>query len=257
MKLFMSIRVLVLLIILVAVASNHFLGQARLANWDRTLWITVYPIVADGQAVTRRYVESLEPRQFREIADFLTREAGRFGRSLSDPVHFQLAPVGHSVPPPPPAGANRVAIGLWSLKMRWWAWRQGGSDGLPDADVQLFVQYQAARNGVVLDRSLGMRKGRYGVVNAFATRGKAAANRVVLAHELLHVLGASDKYEPRTGQPLAPDGLAEPDRVPLYPQVRAELMGGRIADSPSRARMPESLRQCVVGATTAQEIGWF
>ena len=51
---------------------------------------------------------------------------------------------------------------------------------------------------------------------------------MVIAHELLHTLGATDKYDLRTNQPAHPDGFAEPDREPLYPQSFAELMGGRI-----------------------------
>lgn len=256
MSFFKLLRILVLLLILVAVASNQFLGDARLASWDRTLWVTIIPIAADGQPVTRRYIDALDARQFEPVSAFLSREAGKRGLSLAAPVHFQLAPPLAVTPPPPPAKGGRMAIALWSLRMRWWAWRHGSADGLPDADVRLFMQYRAARDGVVLDHSLGMRKGRYGVVNAFASNGQAGKNRVVLVHELLHVLGASDKYDMRTGQPIAPDGLADPGRSPRYPQRAAEIMGGRIAESATRARMPSSLGQCVVGDLTAREIGW-
>ncbi|KAA9134160.1 hypothetical protein F3N42_01040 [Marinihelvus fidelis] len=256
MKLFKLVRILLLLLVLVAVASNQFLGQARLASWERTLWVTVYPIAADGQAVTRSYIDALRPEQFDEISTFIGQQARRHGVPLADPVHVQLAPRVDSLPPPPPTDGNRFSVAVWSLKMRWWAWRNGRVDGLPSADVRLFVKYQAARNGVVLDASLGMRKGRYGVVNAFASNGQAAMNRVVIVHELLHVLGATDKYELYSGQPIPPDGLANPLQDPLYPQRRAEIMGARIAESPFRARMPSSLGQCVIGVATANEIGW-
>ncbi len=257
MNMFKFLRVVVLLLILLAVASNHFLGQARLASWENTLWVTIYPIAMDGQAATRGYIQALQPEKFEEISDFVSREARRHGVALADPVHFQLAPPVGSVPPPPPRDGNRVSVGLWSLKMRWWAWRQSSNDGLPTADIRLFVQYRAARDGVVLDSSLGMRKGRYGVVNAFASNGQAAMNRVVIAHELMHVLGATDKYELYSGQPTEPEGLGDPVKSPLYPQIRAEIMGGRIALSPFQARMPSSLQRCVIGAVTAREIGWL
>jgi hypothetical protein len=42
----------------------------------------------------------------------------------------------------------------------------------------------------------------------------------------------------------------------LYPQSFAELMGGRIPLSSTEAQTPESLRQVIVGAKTASEIGW-
>ena len=84
----------------------------------------------------------------------------------------------------------------------------------------------------------------------------AARNRIVITHELLHILGATDKYDLYTGQPIAPDGLANPGQSPLYPQDFAEIMGGRIATSAYRWRHPASLNFCVVGTETAAEIGW-
>ena len=47
------------------------------------------------------------------------------------------------------------------------------------------------------------------------------------------------------------------DRLtPLYPQERAEIMAGRIALSEARFEMPGSLRRCVIGPETAEEIGF-
>jgi len=77
---------------------------------------------------------------------------------------------------------------------------------------------------------------------------------VVIAHEFLHTLGATDKYDRASAQPLAPDGLAEPDRSPLYPQKKAEIMGGRIPRTEDDAVVPQSLKYVVIGPLTAQEI---
>jgi hypothetical protein len=79
-------------------------------------------------------------------------------------------------------------------------------------------------------------------------------NNVVIAHEFLHTLGPSDKYDPATGQPSPPDGLAEPDRAPLYPQRYAEIMGGRIARAADDAIIPQSLKYVLIGPVTAAEI---
>ena len=46
----------------------------------------------------------------------------------------------------------------------------------------------------------------------------------------------------------------EPDRVPLYPQRHAEIMGGRIALAENDAVIPKSLKYAVIGAKTAREI---
>ena len=75
-------------------------------------------------------------------------------------------------------------------------------------------------------------------------------------HELLHTLGASDKYDLRSGRPLVPDGLGDPLQDPVYPQTQGEIMAGRIAVSANRAELPGALTDMVIGAATAREIGW-
>jgi hypothetical protein len=143
---------------------------------------------------------------------------------------------------------------LWSLKMRWWARRVTGDQDDPAPDVRIFVRYYAARDGIMLENSVGMQKGMVGIVNAFADRRQTETNNVVIAHEFLHTLGATDKYEPATAQPLFPSGYAEPERTPLLPQRYAEIMGGRIAQSEVDAMVPKSLRYVVIGPETAKEI---
>jgi hypothetical protein len=56
--------------------------------------------------------------------------------------------------------------------------------------------------------------------------------------------------------PQYPQGYAEPYLKPLYPQRRAEIMGGRIPLSAQQAIMPRSLAEVVVGIQTAAEINW-
>jgi hypothetical protein len=77
----------------------------------------------------------------------------------------------------------------------------------------------------------------------------------VAAHELLHTLGATDRYDD-AGEPLVPEGLADPDLEPRYPQHATEVMARHRAVAPGRSKPPESLDELVVGDTTAREIGW-
>jgi hypothetical protein len=84
----------------------------------------------------------------------------------------------------------------------------------------------------------------------------AGENNIVIAHELMHTLGATDKYDLGTGAPIYPAGFAEPDREPRYPQQSAEIMAGRRALSPTDFEMPSGLRDVVVGVATAGEIRW-
>lgn len=90
---------------------------------------------------------------------------------------------------------------------------------------------------------------------AFARREQNEQNNVVITHELLHTLGATDKYDVN-GLPVFPDGFADPEQVPLYPQHAAEIMAGRIARSLDTAEIPQSLEYCLIGPETAAEINW-
>ena len=124
------------------------------------------------------------------------------------------------------------------------------------ADTHLHMLYHDSSRMPVLEHSVGLQHGMAGIVNAYSGRRYTGSNAVVLAHEFLHTLGATDKYDFATGQPLFPDGYAEPTRKPLYPQKLAELMGGHIPTSPQETRMPRGLSQVVIGTKTAEEINW-
>ena len=139
--------------------------------------------------------------------------------------------------------------------MRYWAWLNGAFDG-PKPHVRIFVLYHDPDRVTRVSHSLGLQKGLLGVVNAFASQGQAAQNDVVIAHELLHTLGATDKYDPRTNQPAFPDGYADPQRQPRLPQEYAEIMAGRVPVTLEQAEMPDSLEAVLIGAKTAHEINW-
>jgi hypothetical protein len=94
------------------------------------------------------------------------------------------------------------------------------------------------------------------LAHLYAGANASGTNQVVLTHELLHTLGATDKYDRTTGAPLVPVGLGDPELSPLFPQTTAEIMAGRIAVSTADGVMPDSLGSVVVGPDTAREIGW-
>ena len=134
--------------------------------------------------------------------------------------------------------------------MRWWAWRNDSWEG-PPPDIQIFVRYHSPQNSNYLAHSLGLQKGLIGLVNAFAGERYEGQNNMVTTHELLHTLGATDKYAPQTGFPLWPEGFAEPDKVPRFPQLLAEIVAGRLPVSPVQAVIPLSLENVIVGPVTA------
>ena len=250
-----SVRILVLLLVLFFVAMNSWLTRLRSTDWNEPLWLVVYPVNGDASAATQNYIDSLDRDSFRTIESFVAREAARYRVGVGEPVTIRLAPQPAERPPLPPLDGSTLSIMLWSLKLRYWAFVNDTFEG-PKPDVQMFVVYHDPRQHDRLRHSLGIQKGLIGVVNAFAARAQTQTNNVVIAHELLHTLGATDKYHPATNQPLYPIGYAEPQRTPLHPQRQAEIMGGRIPLSEQHAEMPDSLDQCRVGPETALEIRW-
>ena len=140
--------------------------------------------------------------------------------------------------------------------MRFWAYmQQKYSDIHPD--IQLFVNYFDAGQAEQLPHSFGLQKGQMAVINAFAGKRFASKNAVVITHELLHTVGATDKYNLETNQPLYPIGYAEPNRSLLYPQKMAEIMGGRVPTSANTSFIPKNLEQTLIGQETALEIKWI
>ncbi len=158
------------------------------------------------------------------------------------------------MPPLPPEHPSTLDAILWSLHLRWWAWRHDRIDG-PKPQVRLFVLFHDPERMSALPHSTGLNKGRIGVIHAFASRPQRRQNAVVIAHELLHTFGASDKYDLATLQPIYPAGYAEPALSPRLPQSKAEIMGGRTPVDEQHAEIPASLADTVIGAETAQEIG--
>ena len=251
---FKAVRISILLFILFFVSVSTWLTQARSTDWNNSLWIKIYPINADGSTEAARYIDELRVRDFEGIETFLTRETGRYEQTLSRPVRVELGEPVAEQPPDLPAEPNVLSVMMWSLKMRWWASSVAGAQDDIDPDVRIFVRYHRPTLAVTLENSVGLQKGMVGIVNGYASRSHRGRNNVIIAHEFLHTLGATDKYSPINGHPIGPDGIAEPDRVPLYPQRFAEIMGGRIALAENDSEIPSSLKYAVIGPVTASEI---
>lgn len=251
---FRQIRILVLLLILCVVAVDAWLTRAYSTDWKESLHVGVYPINADGSELVDRYIARLDQDDFDAIEEFLKREAARYGQAITEPVRVVLGPRIDEQPPALAAGPNALDIMLWSLKMRSWANSVADGRERYAPDVRIFVRYHDPETTLALDNSVGVEKGMFGIVNAYASRRLSPQNKVIIAHEFLHTLGASDKYDESTAQPQPPHGIAEPERTPLYPQRYAEIMGGRIALSPHDAEIPGDLGLVVIGPLTAAEI---
>jgi hypothetical protein len=251
---FKAIRISILLFILLFVALSTWLTQARSTDWGNSLWVKVYPINADGSEIVARYIDSLDADNFAAIESFIARETERYGVALPRPLRMEVGELINEQPPAIGPDFGVVDIMTWSLKMRWWASSTAGEQDDIEPDVRIFVRYHRPDEAFLLENSVGLQKGMVGIVNARAGRRQQGSNNVIIAHEFLHTLGATDKYDPSNGQPIPPDGLGEPDRKPLYPQRYAEIMGGRIALAGDDAIVPKSLKYAVIGPLTASEI---
>jgi hypothetical protein len=252
---FRALRIAVLLGILLVVAATTLQDRYRSTRWREPLFVAIYPIAADDSAVTRRYVDGLERQRFGSIDRFFAREAARYGLHVAEPFRTRLQPPLDHLPPQRPAQAGVLGTMLWSLKLRYWAWNISRHAREP-ADVRLFVLYHDPAMTPTVPHSLGLTKGLIGVVYAFAAPDMNDENNVVIAHELLHTVGASDKYDPANDAPSFPDGYGDPKQSPLFPQRYAELMAGRRLIAADRWEQVTSLDDVVIGPATALEIRW-
>jgi hypothetical protein len=250
-----TLRIFVLLVVLATVAQSAWLGRSRAVSWRDPLRVAIFPINGDGSDASAKYLRALTKDSFHSVETYLDNEAARHDLGLRHPVEIDLAQPVTSLPPPAPRQASAVEAISWSLRMRYWAWRNDTIAG-PKPHVRLFVLFFDPASHERLPHSIGLEKGLLGVINAFASPAMAGSNKVIVAHELLHALGATDKYDSPGNQPRYPDGYAEPERSPRHPQDFAELMGGRIPISATQAEIPQSLDQTLIGPRTAAEIGW-
>lgn len=249
------VRIAFLLMVLAGVAFTAWVERERSVSWRTPLWVGVFPAAGDDSERTAGYVAGLSAQDIQPIADFLRREAARRGVG-GDVIRLQLLPAPRSAPPVRAESHGVVANALWSLRLRVYAWRRVNELAGAHPSVRLFVIYHDPARTVKVPHSVGLQKGLLGVVHAFASREERGGNQVVIAHELLHTLGATDKYG-AGNLPRWPDGYGDPAQQPRFPQATAELMAGRRAVSERQAEMPASLAEVVVGDATAREIRWI
>lgn len=255
-KLFKTVRIFILLMILLGVALGSWLTGKRSTEWQKPLWIAIYPINGDDKPGTQQYIDQLTIEDFLPISDFIAEEAQEYNLSIKQPFNIELAPQVKTHPPEPPDSSAIFEVMLWSLKLRYWAYQANTYQG-PAPHIRVFVKYFSAAKNQVLAHSLGLQQGMLGVVNAFADKKMTASNGVVIIHEILHTLGASDKYDLSSGQPIYPHGFADANLDPLYPQEYAEIMAGKIPLSENKVAIPKGFYQVIIGKKTAAEINWL
>lgn len=253
---FRHVRIVTLLGILTFTLIYTQEQKRSTTAWYQPVSVIIFPINGDHQPATASYIHALKTSDFQAIDQFFSRSGREFDLAVEQPVITQLGQSVTSLPPAPPEDAGMFNAIFWSLKLRYWAY-QHTPDNISNLDrIRLYVIYHQPGKQQRLAHSLGLQKGLIGVIHAFAAPEQNPQNTVVMAHEILHTVGASDKYG-TDNQPHFPEGYAEPDKNPLYPQRYAEIMAGRIPLNKNEAMMPPSLRAAMVGDRTAREINWI
>ena len=253
---FKALRIFILLFILVFVALGAWRTSTRSVEWKYTLPINIYLINGDNSSASEEYLQTISAEDFKPIESFMRDEALRYGRDANASIEIRLGGKINTSPPVPPHSGSPFEVIIWSLKMRWWSWRNAEMTGY-GPQVKMFLLYFDPAQNNQLGHSTGLQKGLIGRVNVFSTKRMEKQNNVIVAHELLHTLGATDKYDPVTNMPLFPDGYADPDLRPLLPQNFAEIMARRTPLSSIKAETPAALEDALIGEKTAQEINWL
>jgi hypothetical protein len=251
-----TLRIATLLLILAIALYSNWHDRLSTTDWDETLWIGVFPVNADDGEIAERHIASLTTEDVADIERFINEEAHRHGVTIERPVRVELYPEVGEKPPQHDVDGNVFATMWWSLKVRLYARRNSHPPGRPAPQIRIFVMFHDPAFVRSVPHSVGLQRGLVGVVHAYAERPMTPSNNVVIAHEILHTLGATDKYDPVTLAPIYPEGYGDPEREPRFPQEFTEIMAGRYALDEHTFEMPDSLNDVVVGEATAREIRW-
>ena len=117
------IRIFVLLFVLVVVATQALIDRNRSRDWENTLWVGLHPLNADGSEVAERFLADIQSQRYTGLEEFFAREGSRYGLANDRLIRLSLYPRPARLPPPLAREPGRFDVLVWSLRMRWYAWR--------------------------------------------------------------------------------------------------------------------------------------
>lgn len=271
---FRRLRQLSLLLLLAVVAwwgALQWRADHHVFAWERPIDVLVVCVAAPNADPTDDLLRGFLARflmtspalesNLGGVARWCEREFARHsGRSLAPVRVTARGPLKALEPPPqPPDGADGF-LERWRGTTAFLGYFEelGKRENLAleGYDARVFVYFYGEDDvkRYAHQHSIASRRDRLGVVFSAVGPTHFARAAAVVAHELCHTLGATDKYEGE--RCLYPEGYAEPDKVPRFPQTKAEIMALGIPVSENVERRVDSLTDCVVGTRTAREIGW-
>jgi hypothetical protein len=250
----LSILLTILAIVIMYAGADVWRRRARL-TWDHTLHVAV--VIVYAEPVDPTLVDALRAG-LPDLESQLARELTRYKPGAPAPFAFRFfGPVKGAPPPPRLQGDGISDLVEHSFVVKRWV--RGVDDalhddlGFYDSRIYVFVR-PAATTGVQWLEGESEDGGRIGVVSTELDPIGAPFSLFAVAHELLHTLGASDKYDEQ-GRAVFPGGYVDPEH--RYPQAFAELMarGRPIAEG---IEVPvDAISEIAIGAETAREIRWL
>ncbi len=265
----------VLLTVLLGVAVWGYLNyraDTHTFAWDRALTISVIAVVdeqcrdrQEAEWFIQRFISRTAPphQNFREVEEWIQKE---YTRHTGDPSPmfdfyvrgpFWLRDLPPSLPEPTASFWERYR-GVKAFIRYFEDLRDGDELSLDDSDVTVFIYFydfhdEERRKLFSEFDSVAERRHRMGIVFAPISPLFLGNTTAIVAHELCHPLGASDKYD---GVSVFPAGYADPMREPRFPQEQAEIMALGRPLSAAKDEPVRDLSECVVGEVTAREMNW-
>ncbi len=196
---------------------------------------------------------------YADIARFFDEERLRYTGHAGSALQLSVrGPWAETPQPPelqPDAGLARATLAAM-LYQRYWR-RLGSLRGVDKKafPLRLFVIF-TAEEGDQAAESRAALGGHVAVTYISLDDPNPVYPAITLAHELAHLLGATDKYDEQ-GFSVYPEGYVEPYDEPIYPQRYAELMSVDIPISLDLEREPQGLHQLRLGYRSAAEMGWI
>ncbi len=252
-----TIFLLIILSIVSFFAFQHFSKQYITTNWNQPLIVTIFPVNENNDPEIQNFVDQVTPAQFQQSVDFLQHQSAKYGIHTQPIIKIERGQKlkDQNIPLLPNNEKNTLNNLIWSVKLRWWAYKNAVSTN-NDNHIKIFILYHKVTPGQLLPHSSAVKMGYTALVYAFAGKNQIASNNVVFTHELLHTIGAADRYDSNL-QPVYPDGYAYPNNIPLYPQEQCEIMAPYLALTKHSSKPIQNLNNCIIGPETAYEIGWW
>ena len=226
-------------------------------TWGRPLHVAVV-LLAQGP-LERPVVEAFQKGAAR-ASTFIKQERARYEPKAGPSMYFHV--FGPSRPAqalPAPAGTSVLDRLTFRIALLRYLHAVDAALDLPsdrfDERMYVLAKPPTTERAPRFVEGIGEAGGEFGVISVDLDLGMVEQAWIAVIHEVLHTLGANDKFDDE-GHALVPEGLVEPRKVPPYPQRFAEIMVGELPLAPATGRLATGLSEVAVGALTAREIGW-